>query len=185
MLLGFFDHTVWGHEELSQEWFLEEAENPSWKYIFSLGRLPSIPAPGTVLSRQEDGWPEVFPQLCCPCFLKPIWSWWLSLAYKGAGASTEARSPSLLKLTSERELHIPVQERVKTQTSSSKKGYYICQHKQLLNIHYKRFSSMVGILYVIEIVFRPKRSTLKSSPYSIRSSWAKPIYPSSKLLTVE
>lgn len=43
MLLGFSDHTVWGHEELSQEWFLEEAENPSWKYIFSLGCFPRIP----------------------------------------------------------------------------------------------------------------------------------------------
>lgn len=44
---------------------------------------------------------------------------------------------------------------------------------------------MFGILCIIEIAFHPKRSTLKRGPYGIRSSWAKPIYPSTKSLTAE
>lgn len=64
--------------------------------------LPQNSPPGTVFSRQEDGWPEVFPHLCRAGFLKPIQSWWLSLANKGTAASTEAHSPSPLQVTSKK-----------------------------------------------------------------------------------
>lgn len=147
--------------------------------------LPQNSPQGTVLSRQEDGWPKLFPHLCRPCFLKPVLSWWPSPACKAAlppwRPTHQDHSNSLQK----EEFHIPAQERVKTQTSSSKKGCWDCQHKQLLNFHYKRFSSTLGILCIIEIAFHPKRSTLKSGPYGTRSSRAKPIYPSTKILATE
>ena len=154
-------------------------------YLFSW-LFPQNSPLGTVFSRQEDVWPEVFPHLF------PIHvSWspsraddclWPTKALLPPWRPThQTHSNSLQK----EEFHIPAQERVKTQAGSTKKGCWNCQHKQLLSFYYKRFSSMLGILCVIEIVFHPKRSTLKSGPYGIRSSWAKPIYPSTKLLTVE
>lgn len=84
------------------------------------------------------------------------------------------------KLTSERGISHSCSREGEDSDQQLKKGCWNCQDKQLLNFHYKRLSSMFGILSIIEIDFHPKRSTLKSSPYGLGSTWAKPIYMSTK-----
>lgn len=85
-------------------------KNDSWKkqktppgnISFLLAVSPEFPT-GNCLQQARGcmawGLPPPLPH---PCFLKPIQSWWLSLAYKGAAASMEAHSPNPLKLTSKR-----------------------------------------------------------------------------------
>lgn len=84
--------------------------------------LPQNSPPGTVLSRQEDGWSEVFPisaihvswnQSRADDRLQPT-----KLLLTVWRCTHQAASNSLQK----KKFHIPAQERVKTQTSSSKKA---------------------------------------------------------------
>ena len=104
-------------------------KNDSWKrqktpleIHLSSWLLPQNSPPGTVLSRQEDVWSEVFPisavhvswnlsraddRLPTTKLLLPLWQ-----------CTHQAASNSLQK----KESHIPAQERVKTQTSSSRKA---------------------------------------------------------------
>ena len=118
-LLEFSDHTVWGHEERSQEWFLEEAENPPGNTSLLLATSPEFPIGNRV--RQAGGWmawglppsllsmflearPELMTvsslQSCCSLHRGPL-----------TGHSNSLRKEKF---------HIPIQERAKTQTSHSK-----------------------------------------------------------------
>lgn len=120
-LLEFSDHTVWGHEERSQEWFLEKAENPPGNTSFLLATSPEFSTGNCV--RQAGGWmawglppsllsmflearPELMAasslQNCCSLHRGPL-----------TGYSNSLRKEKF---------HIPTQERAKTQTSSSKEA---------------------------------------------------------------
>lgn len=84
-------------------------KNDSWKkqktplgnISFLLAASPEFPTRNCL--KQAGGWMAWgLPHLCCPHFLKPVQSWWLSPTYKAAVASVEAKSPGPLKLTSKR-----------------------------------------------------------------------------------
>lgn len=76
----------------------------------------------------------------------------------------EARSPGPPELPSQRGISHSCSRETEDSDQQLRRGCREGQHKQLLNFHYKRFSSTLGILCIIEIAFYPKRSTLKSGP---------------------
>ena len=167
-------------------------KNDSWKRqktppgntSFLLAASPEFPTRNCL--KQAGGWMVWgLPHFCCPCFLKPVQSWWPSPNYKAAVASMAVYSPGHLKLSSKKGIPHSCSRESEDSDHQLKKGCWNCQNKQLLNFHYKRFSSMLGILCIKKIAFHPQRSTLKSGPYSTRSSWAKPIYPNTKSLTAK
>lgn len=183
MLLDFSDPTVWGHEEQSQEWFLEEVETPPGNTSFFLASSPEFPTGSCV--RQAGGWMawglppslpsrflEAHPELMTVSRLQSRGG-----LHRGP---LQAHSNSLRK----EKLRSPTREGADSD-QQLQNGCWPCQHKQLLNFHYKRFSSTRGTLCITEIASHPKRSTLKRGPCGTRSSWAKSIYPSTEILTAE
>lgn len=61
MLLRFSNHTVWGHEELSQKMIPGTSRKPLLEIHLFSWLLPQNSPPGTILSRQKDGWPRSSP----------------------------------------------------------------------------------------------------------------------------
>lgn len=183
MLLDFSDPTVWGHEEQSQEWFLEEVETPPGNTSFFLASSPEFPTGSCV--RQAGGWmawglPPSLPSRFLEAHPELMTVSRLQSRSGLHRAPLQAHSNSLL----EEKLRSPRREGADSD-QQLQNGCWPCQHKQLLNFHYKRFSSTRGTLCITEIASHPKRSTLKRGPCGTRSSWAKSIYPSTEILTAE